>query len=338
MSTTVADVAKHVGVSTSTASDVLRGRPGYSKKTRERVLAASKELNFVPNHLAKSLLSRRSHTIGVVAALHQATAADMLNAITHDLVAQGYMPLFMESSVVKTDVELAQRQWRGRAVDGVIVAGDYEEKVRQCLMHNDAPTVCISGRPIENCHCVVRDLARAMADGVHRLASLGRKRIAFLGIDNERVLRSKSNSNAIKIEGWRKAMVQLGLDAEGLLLSAAVPFGQVREFVVNNVERFRSLDAVMGSNDQVAIEAMTALKQIGVQVPEQCSVTGFDDTSFAVAVEPRLSTYAPMMAEVGSAAVSMLLDLIDGKQRENVTIVPEFICRESVSPREDIRS
>lgn len=329
MAVTVADIAKRVGVSTSTAADILRGRPGYSERTRRRILGIARELDFVPNHMARSLLTRQSKTIGILGnLLYSPVTAEMLQAMARCLKREGYMPLFTESSSPAND-EQAVRELRGRAVDGMILRGDYDSDTIGRMVAKGTPCVAICTKTASACPCVVPDRTQCFADGVRWLFERGHRRIAFLGVDNAHAMKNPYNMHRLKIEGYLAGMADAGLSDKAIVLDAVSDIGAARTFVAQNADVFRSLTAVMACNDHVAIETITGLSEIGLKVPDDCSVIGFDDTSYAQAITPRLTTFQPRRAEIGATAAEMVLKLIEGHETSSVTIIPRLIERES---------
>lgn len=330
MPTTLTDIAKQLGLATSTVADVLKGRPGYSEKTVQRVMKVARELDFVPNYHAKSLLKQRSHTIGIAGRLESATVSGpMLKAISDGLLAKDYLPLFCESAGDEPGEARAITELRGRMVDGMILNIISDEAVLKELLPKRLPCVMIRNQNLTDRPCVVSDRMKAYAHGVRWLADRGHTRIAFMGTGNKEVMDRVHNSHRLKIVGYTAGMKELGLFDESLLLDGDNTPGSTRKFVHEHAELFKSITAVLAGNDRIAIEVISALSKIGLRVPDDCSVIGFDNSEFSVAVHPRLTTFHPMLHQVGAKAAEMMLDLIDGKDAPSVTIIPELIERES---------
>lgn len=333
MPTTVNDIANHVGLAASTVADVLRGRPGYAARTRQRIFDAAQELQFVPNYFAQSLMTRRSKAIGVAGSrrgIH--IAGPLLAAIMDGLADRGYMPvLHAGARGPDEEVEIVQ-QLRARLVDGLILLNGGNDQMLRRIVSPGLPMVAIRYAPTDLCPSVVADRSQAIARGVHWLAEQGHRRIAFVGLDNNKATSPAHNTHSLKIVGYVEAMKALGLHAPDLLVDAPVGAGVARQFVVEHRDLFRSFTAVMACNDCVAVEVISGLAELGLRVPDDCSVMGFDDTPFAMAVTPRLTTYDPRHAEVGRSAVELLLEQIDGRDVTSQTVVPQLIERESVRP------
>ncbi len=332
MPTTLTDIARETGLATSSVADVLRGRPGYAEKTRQRVLETAQRLDFVPNHFARSLLMQRSHTIGVGMRMDNSpVTGPTLHALAKCLTDHGYMPLFADTSAADGD-QNAVRELRARSVDGLIIATGDEAPLRR-LVPRKLPLVQLRNCPGSGrIPAVIGAYTQAMGSGVRWLAERGHRRIAFMGVDNVPAMRGRYNTHRLKIEGYRQGMAALGLDDPALLLDAASVPGEARRFVRANAALFADVTAVVACSDRVAVEVISGLHDLGLQVPGDCSVIGFDDTEFAAAMRPTLTTFQPRRAEIGVLAARMMLDLIAGRKVEPVTVTPQLIERESAGP------
>jgi LacI family transcriptional regulator, galactose operon repressor len=328
---TLADIARELGVAPSTVADVLRGRPGYSAATCERITEAAERMDFVPNYFATSLRRKRSHTVGVAVRLeHIGVPTDMLHAILERLVDNGYMPLFYDPG---KQIKDAMAQLSGRMVDGMILSSDSKHPLPEKASGKNSPhTVHIRNSDMGESNCIIADRFQAISNGVEWLAERGHKRIAFMAADLAETIDCPHNSQSLKINGYKSAMKRLGIYDEKLLVDIDSPPGATRKFVVEHPEVFKNITAILAGNDRIAVELISGLSEIGLRVPDDCSVVGFDDTEFAVAVNPQLTTFQPRHAEVGAMAAQMVLDLIEGRAVENILIVPNFIERDSAGP------
>jgi LacI family transcriptional regulator len=328
---TVSDIARQLGVSTSTVADVLRGRPGYAQNTRQRVLDAAARLQYVPNYHVRSILTKRSCTVGIVGSIRVAQVmGQMFKPILDGLAARGYMPVFHDS---QSDEE-AVAQLRARRVDGILMLRtSLDDASLARLVQPDSPLVVVRALATQVCPCVQPAPAQAYQDGVNWLAQRGHRRIAFVGVGNASVVNRPQNTHWQKILGYTQAMQALGLFDPGLLVELPLEPGTRRQFVARNPDLFRSVTAILAGNDCIAIEVMSGLAELGLRVPADCSVMGFDNTDYAMAVTPRLTTFDPRYDEVGQAAVEMVLALMDGQAAPSQTFVPRLIERESVATR-----
>lgn len=330
---TLHDVARATGLAVSSVADMLRGRPGYSEKTRQRVMEAARELDFVPNHVAKSLVSRKSKTIGIAARLNNAAiTAPMLRAMSESLAAAGYMPLIMGPPPGTDGWRTAIRELRNRQVDGVIHYGDVPPEELSSVVPESFPLVVIRGTPCNDPRSVVLDPHQAFRTGVHWLAERGHRRIAFVGCENARVMNSPYNSHRLKIEGYLQGMREISLQVPTLLIDGPSDPTELLRFL-REQPVMQQATAVLAANDRIAVTVMGALTQLGRSVPADCSVIGFDATDFAQAVTPRLTTFDPRMDEVGTNAVALMMKLLQGQATQTIEIVPRLIERDSTQER-----
>jgi len=172
----------------------------------------------------------------------------------------------------------------------------------------------------------------AFAEGVRWLPECGHARTAFMYANEEGATANPRGSTLPKMTGYRAAMEERGIFDEGLLLPCGPSPADARESVLARADLFKDVTAVLAANDRIAIEAMSGMAMLGLRVPEDCSVIGFDNVEFAEATHPRLTSFDPRGEEAGATAARMVLDLIDGKEVETVTIQPELTERESAGP------
>lgn len=331
MPATVLDIARRVGLSASTVADVLRGRPGYSEKTRQRIFDAAQQMQFVPNYFARSLMTKRSHTIGIEGPLNTVdVSGGMVKTIIDQLSARGYAALFLDAPGHPQRHEHVVAELRRRLVDGIIIRGDSDEPMLNRIVGSGCPIVAIRGHTTRACACVVGDRAGAFSQGVRWLAEQNHRRIAFVGVDHASTYGCRGNSHWGKIEGYLAAMKQLGLHDPDLLIDVPFGPGATRAFVAGNPKRFRGVTAVMAGNDELALEVISGLSDLGLSVPEDCSVMGFDNREFGAGFKPSLTTFDPHNARVGQLAVDMLLALIEGRSVTSQSVSPELVVRESV--------
>lgn len=333
MPATIQDIARETGLAPSTVADILRGRTGYSADSRRRALETAQRLHFVPNHFARSLQRQRSHTIGVVGSLTSTVVSGpTLKAIIEGLRPHGYMAIFCEASEKAEGLRRAVEELRARSVDAMVLHGSADDGALDVFLPRDFPCVLIQSAAYSLRPHVVAERYEAFANGVHWLFARGHRRIAFLGVDNAGAMLNPYNTHRLKIEGYCAAMRSLGLFDPALLLDAEFSEDGVARLVAERRGLFPSVTAILACNDRVAVAAMSALAEVGLRVPQDCSVIGFDDLEFATAVRPKLTSFRPLREEIGAKAAAMVLDLIEGRPVSSVRVVPELIERESAGP------
>lgn len=333
MPSTISDIAREAGLARSTVADILRGRPGYSDETRRRVNDTARRLDFVPNYFARSLSRRRSHTIGIVCHLGVAgILAPTIAAISAGLRDEGYMALLCERIPTQNDLSPLIRVLRERRVDGVILESDSDVVAIRQDLSPDLPFVMIRSTHTAECPTVCADRYDAFTQGVEWLAARGHRRIAFQSVAGVESRSDEVGPHIRKVAGYCDAMRRLGLYDDSLLLNSDATPGSVRESVVANAEVFRRVTAILACNDRTALEVITGLTELGLRVPEDCSVIGFDDTEYAMSSKPRLTSFDPRRAEVGERAATMILKSIAGEDVPSVRLTPKLIVRESAGP------
>lgn len=329
MAATLDDIARETGFHRTTVSKVLSGdkRCYASAATRRLIQETAERLHFVPNYFALSLQTRQSRMVGVAAQLDRAGVT--LKAIVDGLREARYMALFCDCSSGAEETRGVLRRMHGRRVDGIILYAEIAENRLSDVLPGEVPVVAVRSDEVAGVPCVVDERRQAFAHGVQWLVERGHRRIAFMGRDNREALANPHNTHSLKIAGYQDAMRRLGLHDEALLLDAGSARGDVHAFVLAHADLFRSITAVLACSDLTAVEVLSALAELGLRVPEDCSVIGFDDTDFAAAVRPRLTSFRPRRAEVGRRAVELLLKRMNGETVDCVTLVPELIERES---------
>jgi LacI family transcriptional regulator len=326
------DVAARSGVSFQTASKVLNGRSGVvSAQTRQRILDAARELGYVPNALARGLVSRTSLTVGVLAGdFSDLALSQFVLAAQRAVSAQGHAALIGNVSA-KGDVELAVRKLREHRVDGILVMAPTLEDDPQIgrLLRGSLPVVSINHVPGGGIPVVGSDHTVTGTLAAEHLVELGHKRIGVLtGPRRRRVVKSR-------MLGFRTALQQAG---QRLLAKRVVEadwtyaggYAAMRQLLTTDP----SVTAVFAHNDIIAVGALKALQEHGFSVPADCSLVGCDDLPFAGYLVPPLTTVQVPFAETGERAAISLLDLIRGGSIPRRELLPvRLVVRESTAPR-----
>ncbi|MBV9279298.1 MAG: LacI family DNA-binding transcriptional regulator [Chloroflexi bacterium] len=340
MAVTLKDVADRAGVSIKTVSNVVNGHPAVSAKTRLRVQAVLEELDYHPNLSARHL--RRSQ-VGVVALaipdLSNAYFADIGNSVIAAARARGYTVLLDHTAGDRAQELLVANGLRPHLIDGVIVSPQGLEAHDLQSIRERVPIVLLGERLLDTPwdHIVIDNVAAARAAAFH-LVSLGRRRVAAIGVPKDTV----GETSRLRLRGFTEALTQAGLPVESDLL---VPAAGIRRGDGSQGHRadgayaMRRLlalatppDAVFCFNDLLALGAIRALHDAGYRVPDDVAVIGFDDVEEGLYATPSLTTIAPSKEEIGQLAVSLLIDRIQGLRTGGPeTVQPSFrlVVRES---------
>lgn len=333
----IRDVAAAAGVSRMTVSNVINGRHHKaSQATIERVLQAIDELDYVPDAPARSLAANRSRMIGLVVhhpdekrpLLENPHDALLLGAIEHAVSSAGFSFISASSPDVVATVRLLG-SWR---TDGLIVYGSVADEINELQRTQPRPLVFLDNYSHQPDVQVVGvdDVGGGLAAGRHLIA-LGHRRIAFAG-----ALHSGLGVVGHRLQGLEQAAEEVGSGGEGPVReSEEDPVGESVEDPVGEpvsvltveadhhplaparvVQELLSLPdpptAIVASSDVLAAEILGELRDRGVDVPGAISVVGFDDTAVARWVRPQLTTVAQDVRGKGRAAVSLLMELIEG--------------------------
>ncbi len=327
MRVTLKDVAERTGFEASTVSRVLSGdKRCYASQESKRIIReAAKELDYTPNCFARALRQRRSNMVGIVGGFFNSEVNGyLMSGVTEALQAHGYGTIMIESRPSFALEEQALRELRARRVDGILFhSGLYGSKSAQYIPA-DIPCVVHSAEKVPGHPWVMTDRAAGVRKAVERLVELGHRRIAFVAPSIEGTEQKRA--------GYMAALRDAGLPDETQVHVTGSETGLVREYLMRHRAEFKSVTAIICSNDLMAIEAMFALKALGLEIPHDCSVIGHDDISTAGIISPQLTTLRQPRDAMRNHSVDMLVRLMKGEKVPNVTLVPEFIERESIGP------
>jgi len=315
---TIHDVARHAGVSSMTVSRVINGEKSVRPVTREKVDAAIRELNFLPNPAARTLAGGSVVRIGLLCSIPNAAylseflvgALERCGQVNAQLIVKRYMP--------GEDLQAAAEMLIGARLDGAILpppVGDAEALVAQLRAANITLIATGSMRPSNSLASVgIDDFAAAEAMTRH-LITLGHRRIGFI------TGRVEHASSSLRLEGYRKAMTDAGLRVDDAMIADGT---FTYHSGLDAAERLLAIDpqptAIFASNDDMAAAAVAVAHRRGLDVPADLSVCGFDDTPLATTIWPELTTIRQPVSAMSEEAVTMLTDLIrdqrEGRDQE----------------------
>ncbi len=329
---TVIDVAQRAGVSTATVSRCLNAPLRVREATRLRVQAAIDDLGYTPNFAGQALASNRTHTIGaVIPTMENAIFARGLQALEEELADAG-ITLLVASSAYDPQREYNQiRALLRRGVDGLLLIGrERPPSTYELLARHPLPTVLawtIGGDDLPMCVGFDnREGACAIADCV---LAAGHRDIAMIAG------RTAGNDRAAdRIAGVRDALGAQGLTLPPhRLIEAAYTLEAGEQALACLIEQPSPPTAVLCGNDVLATGALRAARRLGLRVPEDISITGFDDIDLAEAVEPGLTTVHVPHRRMGRLAAQVLLRLRDRQPVETPHALKTWIVhRGSLAP------
>lgn len=301
---TIRDVAKRAGVSVATVSRVMNGSGPVSASAAKRIHDAASSLRYVPHIGARSLITSKTHTLGVLLPdLYGEFFSELIRGIQETAQGHGYHLLFSSARGGKSEIRAAIRAMRGR-VDGLIIMSPHADA--ETLVENFPTSV-----PVALLSCGVRGLgypvvdidnAKGAREVVRHLVALGHRRIAH-------ITGAPGNVDAAeRLKGFRAALKAAGLSRED---------GPEIDGDFTEASGYRAGEqllrltppptAVFAANDAMALGVMGALRERRMRVPEDISVVGFDDIPVARYVHPTLTSVHVPIAEMGQRAATILI-------------------------------
>jgi DNA-binding LacI/PurR family transcriptional regulator len=331
-SVSLKSLAEHLGLSQAAVSLVINRSPGAKSiphRTQELIRQAARELNYRPNHLARSLRQQRSYTIGVVVPeISEGYAALVMSGIEDYLLQEGYFYFVVSHRHRDELIEEYPLLLQQRAVEGLIAVDTAITGAAQ------VPLVAVSGhREVPGVTNIVLDHARAATLAMEHLTKLGHRQMAFIKGQEF------SSDTAIRWDSVRNAAKGLGVPVNERLVgqlegeSSSPELGyQVTKKLLGSGEPFTALFAF---NDISAIGAIQALREAGRRIPEDVSVVGFDDIQSAAFQNPALTTVRQPLREMGKLAAETLLQRIaaplGAPYLKEIVVQPELVCRASTA-------
>ena len=341
---TIRDVAKESGFSSTTVSIVLNNAPlarYIPATTKKRIERAAKKLGYRPNLFARSLRSKRSHTVGVmVFDITDPYCTPILRGIENSLYQSNFLPILTDAHNERSRFERYLEMLLDRRVEGLVLLANWlflDINLLGDLEKSSVPTAIIS------CELKTDAISSVIVDneiGAHlaleHLYSLGHRKIAFI-----RGPKALADS-APRWKGIRNFAKESGLAIDSRLVvdlpesrDPLSSFEAGYKLTEDLLKQKRPFTAILAFDDLTAFGTIRALTKAGVRVPEQCSVVGFDDVATCAIYTPPLTTVRQPMESMGATAVSIVVDGINAgleKRETSAThrkVAPELVVRES---------
>jgi LacI family transcriptional regulator len=329
---TIFDVAREAGVSKSTVSNVIRGVNGVAPKTRRRVLDAVAQLAYRPNVLARHLVQQRTTTVGVIVGdLANPFNAEMAKHLEKEASLRGYRAMFCNTQGdEQTEVGGLESLLEHRVAGVVFLAQPADSERARRIIEGRMPSVfvtCVSGW----CDAVTADDESGGELATQHLIDLGHTRIAYLADPLAEDAADRSRES-----GYRRVMARAGLSPEVVHWNR--PHGQAVEATRDSqvASMLRSeITAAFSSNDYGAIELLESADRLGVRVPAELSVVGFDDVAVAGLARIDLTTVRQPKPQLARLALELLEARIQGEltgPAQRRTLDVELVVRGSTAP------
>lgn len=333
----ILDLARRAKVSPTTVSRVLNNSSHpVSDAARLRVLQAAEELNYRPNALARAMITRRTHIVGVIVGdSSDPYFSTIVRGIETEARAHGYLVIICNTDRDPLVEQNYLRLLHDYQVDGVIFAGGSRHDcnglsaVLDEMRADDVALVALNPHTVVTAHVRVDNEAAAREMTEHLLA-LGHRRIALIGGPED------ITTTADRLEGYRQALADARVPFDpDLVWPGAFTF----ESGVGAARRYLAATppvrptALFAANDQTAIGAIAVLREAGIRIPEDVSVAGFDDILQARYVVPSLTTIEVPMHALGEEGIRHLLAQLAGKEVPPLVCLPHrLVVRDSTGP------
>jgi LacI family transcriptional regulator len=327
---TIKDIARVAGVAPSTVSKALNGSVEVSESTRANVTEIATRLGYRPNSIARSLKVRRTHTLGVITNDREGA---FTTAMVHGIadVASGHsFGVFLCNSYggvakERQHIELLL----DRQVDGIIMTGfKVEQRGAPAAPTGDVPLVYLySYTEATDSPCILPDDEGGARLAIEHLIELERGRIAFInGPPNY-------EATHLRLAGYHRALADHGIAPDRGLVETASDWNQDSGFHLAQqlMQHGEPPDAILCANDDLAAGAILGLTELGVKVPRDVAIVGFDDRPFAAHLPIPLTTVALPLLDMGKEAARKMFAALSGEPLENeeLRIPCQLIVRES---------
>ncbi|HZW17575.1 MAG TPA: LacI family DNA-binding transcriptional regulator [Luteimonas sp.] len=331
VSVTIKDVAREANVSVATVSRALNGHENVAEAVRKRVMAVATQLRYSPHHAARSLSSRRTHTIGVVLPdLHGEFFSELMRGIDQVARERGLHLLVSSYHGDPAGQGAALRAMRGR-VDGLLVMSPFVDGagiVRDNLSPGMPAVLMNSSLAGADLPAVSVDNHGGAREMVRHLAGVGHRRIAFIAGPADNF------DAAERLRGYRDGLVASLPGAQPWVLQGDFDEASGHRAGLELLAADERPDAVFAANDMMALGCLFALNHAGVRVPQDIAIAGFDDIPLARYVHPSLTTMGVDIGELGGRALRTLLDTItpddgSGAGDAMAPLIPKLMVRDS---------
>ncbi len=332
MKTTIKDIARMAEVSTATVSKIVNHKDkNISEATRQRVLAVIKEYNYVPNRVASSMITKKTHSIGlVIPDIANPFFPEIARGVEDIANKYGYHVILCntDNDLKKEEGYIAMLQ--EKMVDGIILtASSMRTGDSLDLSRIHVPVITVD-RNIEGSKIkgkITVDNASGAYEAVTYMLKKGYKRILHLAGP------FTSGPSRERYRGYLEAHKDLSIDvSEELFIEGFYTsdwgYRGIKEILDKNI----AFDGVFCGNDLIALGAMKALKETGHKIPEDVAIVGFDDIYMTTMIEPKLTTVNQPNYQMGYKAAQMLIDFIEDKtvdKKEDILRNRDIIIRES---------
>ena len=338
MGVTIKDIARKANVSLATVSRVINNKSeGVGPETRERILNIMKDLGYYPNRIARGLVTKKTNILGLVLPdISNPFFPSLARGVEDTANKYGYNIILCNTDNKTEKEETYISVLKENYVDGVIYTSVIRNKDKsiEMLLQSKIPFVMMD-RSVN-----VTDIPEVFTDGVsgmqqivEYLISNDHRRIAYIsGPDN-------NSPSEQRLEGYMKALDHAGIPIDHTIMKDGdYKISSGYQCMTELLDKGEGFTAVACANDLMAVGALEAMKERGIRVPEDISITGYDDIYLAGVLTPKLTTITQPKYEMGCLAAELLIKLVQGEEIKDRQIIlqPSLVKRESVVKRSDM--
>lgn len=330
---TIRDVAKKAGVSISTVSRAFNNYSDINSETRDRILKVSEELGYVPNIVARSLVSSKNYRLGLL--IEDYDTAGLANQMTFEVVMsfknaatrQGFETVLLTTTSDMQKSERLDKLFSDKHLDGAFIMGlkmtdEYYHELNEIKLPCVLMDVNIKNSMVS---CIGIDNIKGAFLATEYLIKNGHKKIAFINGSREAFVSYE------RLDGYQLALNRYNMPIQNSLMQHGDFTDKGAESAVEKLfSEHNDITAIFCASDIMAIGAINKLNGLGLSVPGDVSVIGFDDIFAASLMTPKVTTIKQDRNKIGETAVNLLLNSINGQKIDRVLIEPELIIRESV--------
>jgi len=328
---TMKDVARLAGVSTSTVSHVINNNRFVSEGVREKVEQAIRHLNYAPSALARSLKINQTHTIGMLLTTSSNPFyAEVVRGVEESCYQRGYSLILCNTAGDEERMNRSLETLMQKRVDGLLIMCTESHLPSADILNRypSIPTVMMDWAPFEGRGDIIQDNALLGGElATQHLIDSGYTRIACIAGPQDKT------PARMRLEGYRNAMTKSGLEIlPGYVVNGDFEFQGGYNGMVELLALETPPEAVFTSNDAMAVGVYHALYQAGMRVPQQMAVMGYDDIELARYLTPPLSTIHQPKDALGELAIDTLIHRLSDPDASQQTLVltPELVVRGSV--------
>lgn len=332
MAVTLKDIAKKANVSVATVSMVLNDKPGsrISERKRKEIKEIAEKLNYVPNQSARTLVMNKSMTIGmIIPDLENAFFSSLAKQVEDLFRKQGYAVVIVNSNdSFDTDIELIELL-ASRSMDGILYAPGNEsfkdaEKITELFKRYRIPVVFVDRVFGSEFSSVSFDNYSGSYIATEYALSLGHHKIAYISSGRESI------NGMNRFRGYCKALIDYGIDVKKELIYEGSFHHESGYLAVDDLLKYEP-STLITSNDMVAYGAMKRLKELGLDIPNDMSIIGYDNLMFSDILDVPLTSVEQDVVLLAYETVDLLMKVMeDIDYIENIVLTPKLIKKESV--------